>query len=266
MVLWNPSNHSLSQETIPEPEIEPVNARPIEDVVEIPASEPESPSVVSESTPPPPPRKKSGGPDFHRPGCKCRACVSRRRQKEARLRAPGPDEPFQLALVSPKTEVEVIEADIPSDRILRRIRSRPEKTAKGRVAEWVRWRALEPNLSNADIARKIGISPKTMYGYLSRAARQGWLKFDDPMSRLEFEIMPKATDNLSYFLDARDRTVTIEVAKGTLFKQFQESQGISDAPKTILALKLELPSSDGDTPRARGVIMGTPKIIDLDID
>ena len=33
--------------------------------------------------------------------------------------------------------------------------------------------------------------------------------------------------------------MTIETAKGTIFKQYQDSKGISDAPQTILALKIE---------------------------
>lgn len=139
-----------------------------------------------------------------------------------------------------------------------------------RVAEWVKWRAIEPTMTTADIAKKIGISPRALYGYISRATKEGKLKFEDPFAQVEHEIMPMIAENVKDFLAAKDRTVTIEAAKSVLFPLYKESKGVSEAPKTILALKLEAPP--GDVKLSGGIIMGTPKVlpvtdaIDLNLD
>ena len=124
-------------------------------------------------------------------------------------------------------------------------------------------RALEPGITTMECAKRMGIAPITLATYISRARRAGWLVFDDPMSRLEHEIIPKVADNLNYYLDQRDRTVTIETAKGTLFKQYQAEQGIQDSAQTVLAIKIEYPQDLIDSPEIKvisGNIVGKPKV------
>lgn len=79
---------------------------------------------------------------------------------------------------------------------------------------------------------------------VNRAVREGWLVLEDPLDILEHEIIPKVAKNLSMFLDQGDKQVTIETAKGTLFKAYQESKGISQNPTTVLALKIEPAAPD----------------------
>lgn len=108
----------------------------------------------------------------------------------------------------------------------------------------------------------MGITPGTLSTHIYRATKEGWLKFDDPLSRVEFQLIPKIVRNLDEFLEDRDRTVTIEAAKGTLFKQYAESKGVTNAPTTVLALKLELPS--GETKAIFGKVVGSGRALDDD--
>ncbi len=94
-------------------------------------------------------------------------------------------------------------------------------------------------ITQTEIARRLGISRFSLANHIDRAVKEGWLKFDQPLERLEHELMPKVVDNLNYFLDKKDKTVTLETAKGTLYKDYQASKGINDSPTTVLALKIE---------------------------
>lgn len=118
----------------------------------------------------------------------------------------------------------------------------------------------EPGIKSNEIARRIGISPKTLYAYISQANREGWLKFDDPISRIDHEIIPKVLDNISEFLDQKDKTVTIETAKGTIFKQYQDEKGLGEVSQTVLALKIETVEPDR-VKVITGHIVGKPKAL-----
>ena len=140
------------------------------------------------------------------------------------------------------------------------------RDARSRIADWIMIRAQEPNLNNKQIAERLGIAAKTLNGLIARATTEGWLTFDDPLSRVQHEIVPRTVDNLAYFLAKRDKSVTIETAKGTIFKQFQAAEGINDGATTILAVKIEMASSPTDIERTvRGVIVGQPRTI-IDVE
>ena len=144
----------------------------------------------------------------------------------------------------------------------------PNKTkkvaAKVRVAQWLGMRALEPDLSNSEIARRMGIAAPTLRAAIQKGVQEGWLKFEDPIQAIEYQIIPKVVRNLNQFLDAGDKQVTIETAKGTLFKQFQESTTTIQAPQTVLALKIEMAPGLGSSPVVSSTIVGTPRqIIDV---
>ena len=104
----------------------------------------------------------------------------------------------------------------------------------------------------------MGLAPVTLKKYIYKARAQGLLRFDDPLEKLEFEIVPKAVDNLNTLMDAKDKIATLEVAKGIIFKQYLESKGISDAPQTVLALKIEMPEG-GEEKIVAGTIVGRPR-------
>jgi hypothetical protein len=139
----------------------------------------------------------------------------------------------------------------------------PVLIAKGRthrdlIAGWIEFQIEDPKITKVETARRLGISQKTLHAVINQAVKEGWLKFDDPLSRIEHEIVPKVVDNLNHFLDKKDKTVTIEAAKGTIFKTYLESKGISEAPQTVLALKIE--TVDGDAKVIEGHVLGKPRV------
>lgn len=90
----------------------------------------------------------------------------------------------------------------------------------------------------------------------------GNLTFDDPMEQIEFEIVPKTVQNLSELLDQKDKQATLETAKGTIFRAYQEAKAATPAAATVLALKLEFPK-EGDTKEATialGQVLGQGRL------
>jgi predicted transcriptional regulator len=191
-----------------------------------------------------------GGPSFHKEGCTCRPCSTRHRKAEALLRGDG-----SQATITPQ---KVIEADLgePSAPLMRA----QDRTIRGRIADFITMRALDPKLTNKEIAEKLGISPTTLNNYISTAVKQGWLRFDDPISRIEHEIIPKTLDNLSHMLDEGSEKVTIEVAKGTIFHHYKESKTEGKGPSNILVLNIETVAPPNIEVRSiKGTIVGAPK-------
>ena len=152
-----------------------------------------------------------------------------------------------------------VSADNPPQRVIRTMWDYQSRSPRQRVYSWIKMRATEPGIRNTEIAKRMGISPSTLNAVLCKARQEGWLRFDDPMTKLEHEIIPGVVDNLAEFVAKGDKTVTIEVAKGTIFKQYQESKGISDNPMTVLALKIEAPKPGEDDKIMTGTIVGQPR-------
>ena len=102
---------------------------------------------------------------------------------------------------------------------------------------------------------------KTIRGHLSKAASEGWLKFQNPFDRFEHEIVPKVVDNIAYFIKKKDRTMTIEAAKGAgVFKTYGSLKTESDSPNTVLALKIETVGPSGiNPPTIQGHVIGKPR-------
>lgn len=185
-------------------------------------------------TPNPPTEKKlGGGLAQHKPDCKCRPCSSRRRKEEA------------LAI---------------RDRELRQqtVNGLANNNHQVFIAQWIEWKALEPNLQHKEAAERLGIHPRTLTRAITQARNQGWLKDLTPFARIEHEIIPKALDNLSEFLDQKDHQATLETLKGTAFPIYREFQGAGDAPKVMLALKIETSAPDASKV-ITGHVVGKPK-------
>ena len=53
--------------------------------------------------------------------------------------------------------------------------------------------------------------------------------------------------------------MTIEAAKGMVFPIYRETKGLSEAPQTVLALKIESPTGDQSSAVLTGQIIGTPR-------
>ncbi len=127
-----------------------------------------------------------------------------------------------------------------------------------RVAQFLRVNMAFPDLPKREQAEKMGITYKRMHEIIIQGQALGLIKFIDPLDRIDYELIPKIVDNLNYFLDAKDKTVTIEAAKGTLFRTYQESKGITEGSQTVLALKIEMPEGNA-MPILTGHIVGKPK-------
>lgn len=198
----------------------------------------------------------------HEPGCRCSLCTACRREAQAESR---PDRAEAPPLIAPATNIETGPRPpnlvINPDALGTIVSGDREQTARARVATWLAFRAQNPELSTYAIAREMRIHPNTLNGILSRAVREGWLKFDDPLERLEHEIIPKTVDTLSEALNDGDRKVALETAKATIFRQYLDAKGVHDAPQTVLALKIETAPTDTVKVLA-GHVLGTPRVID----
>lgn len=192
------------------------------------------------------PRKNAN----HKPDCACTSCIARRGAKEAHTLPVGDDGTALAPLTTPKNLSNI---DAPMLGQSRR--------ARDRVAQWIAIRAQEPHLLQREIADKMGINPKTLTSLLYNATKAGWLQFDDPLEKIEFQVIPKTVDNLIEFLNQKDKTVTLETAKGTIFKSYQASKGISDAPSNVLALKIEMGDPTTPVKEITGQIVGKARSI-----
>lgn len=212
---------------------------------------------------PPKPGHKTGGYKFHKPGCNCLPCRSRRRKEEALAGGAGDGgESLETAPAVVEAVPEEVGLEIPSDGPLHAELDPLTiggRSARDRVAQWIYYRSTEPGITNVEIARRLGLSTATLNTILSKARRSGLLKTDDPLTKIELDLIPKAVENLQDFLDAKDKKVTIEFAKGVLFPAYRESKGIQENNTTILGIKIELPE-DGAVQR-RGAISGTPRSV-----
>lgn len=180
----------------------------------------------------------------HKKNCECGTCVSRKRLKEAIARSArdGGD----VTVVIPREAA--LNADLP-DIV------RPKDRAKQTIVKWLELRATHPKLKHEEYAEMLGMHRDTLRSLINRSVREGWLKFEDPISRLEHEVIPKVVDNLSTLMDKKDPRATIEIAKGTIFKQYTQDKGITDNPVTVLALKIE-PADPNQIKTVSGIIVG----------
>lgn len=195
-----------------------------------------------------------GGTHTHKPGCACRPCKARTRQQEALSGGDGGE-------VVPEPPLEVDGALV---EYATRSRYGGRKSGRSRevVSEWIKQRSLNPDITNTEIARRLGIARQTLGANIRKAVKEGWLVFDDPLERIEHQIIPKTIDNLNKFLDERDKTVSIEIAKGAIFPLYRASKGVADSAQTVLALKIEMPDGDRIPGSIEGSVVGSPKVVE----
>ena len=163
------------------------------------------------------------------------------------------------ALAGSINGVSVLDAGAPQEVLKVAVAS--GNSARDRVAQWIYMRAKEPGITNAEVARRLGIGASTLGTILMRARREGWLVIEDPMDLIEYDLVPKIINNLNTFLDKGDRTVTIEAAKGVLFPAYRESKGIVENKIAALAINIQMPTDEmlEQGPMRRGSISGIPK-------
>lgn len=193
----------------------------------------------------------TGGPKGHKSGCLCGVCVKRRRKEETLAERVGP-ETIDAPTEPTARRGSVLNADLPV------LTASPHHSIRDRINQWLAIRATHPSLKDKEIAERIGVTANTLKSYIYKATKEGWLKFDNPIERLDNEIVPLAVDNLVHFLKEKDRTATLETAKGVLFPVYREQKGIHEVPQTILALKIENVPLEAQK-AVTGMIVGKPR-------
>lgn len=188
------------------------------------------------------------------PKCRCRLCkAARQRAEEALNGSTGVPSP-SAASGSPVED----ENDPKLNEVIdgNPVMIATRRSKRDRVAEWILLRSQ--GMRNQEIAARMGIKSSTLSTLVSKAAREGWLKFDSPADRLEYELAPLVVDNVRAFLDARDKQMTIEAAKGMgLFKTHQAVKIEGEQAPTVIALRIDI--AEPTTVREGGTIVGVPK-------
>lgn len=194
------------------------------------------------------PRRKSG--DGHKPDCNCGFCKgARNRATQALALTTGGGDSLPS-----EAESEVINAD---DIIVVQGRTR-----RDHVASWAMMRAQ--GMKNPDIAAKLGLTLGYLNSLVSKATREGWLRFDNPADRLQYELAPLIVDNVRSALEEGSEKMTIEAAKGIgLFKSYQAVKVENVNPSMVLAIKFETPEDYDPQPGIGSAILGTPRLPDL---
>lgn len=236
-----------------------------------------------------------GGIKHHKPGCNCICCKPRPREKKAlpipagggrtelvpspaqvarqhEGAEPDPTSPAYNSVQPIRPDAISYNFPLPTTFKVRGLGKQYHGVARQHVADWITIRMQDPDITMTEAAKRLNIGRNTLYRAIAQGRAQGWLKLEDPIDRIEYEIIPKTVDNLNYFLDKKDKAVTIEAAKGTIFKQFQEAKGLlENSNTTVLALKIEsLPLTDGAPAKfITGQIIGKPRelqVIDVKPD
>jgi hypothetical protein len=115
--------------------------------------------------------------------------------------------------------------------------------------------------SKDEISKELGLSKETLRYYLYLAGKNGWLQFTSAQDHLEYGLVPKIVENIEHHLNARDKKVTIEAAKGVgLFRSHSVIKSEQAPAATVLALKIEMPSSS-PVQLPTGVVLGEPRAI-----
>ena len=192
---------------------------------------------------------------FHKPNCLCPPC---QRQAQANARGPGPRDPKAKR----KARAQAIKN--PSDVVVPP--GQPpvfmeDNSFQARLAQIAAFKAMGLNLT--EIADKLGLAYSTVKNVVSKANKQGLIHYDDPFERFENMIIPKVVDNIEYWIDQKDKRMTIEAAKGAgIFKAHQAIKVEGQVPQTVLALKIEMPEASGfESKVIEGQIVGKPRRI-----
>lgn len=190
---------------------------------------------------------------FHKPNCVCPPC---QRAKETQLGGAGKRDPKAA------TKARAKKIKNPSDVVVPP--GQPpvfmeDNSFKARLAQIAAFKAMGLNLQ--ETADQLGLAYSTVKNIVTKANKQGLIQYDDPFERFENAIIPKVVDNIEYWIDQKDKKMTIEAAKGAgIFKAHQAIKVEGQAPQTILALKIEMPEAYGfESKVVEGHIVGKPR-------
>ena len=108
---------------------------------------------------------------------------------------------------------------------------------------------------DAEIAEALGIKKTTLSTYVYYAGVNGWLNPEvmaNPADRVEYALLHKVVRNLEQSLDSTNpierQEVTLEMAKGTLFKKWGSEVSAALPSSTVVAIKIEMPPGASSMP------------------
>lgn len=129
-------------------------------------------------------------------------------------------------------------------------------------------------LTDAEIARGLDMSEKTIAPYLYKAGKNGWLKSEDPRDLLEYQMMHKVVQRLDEALDDDTRayasgmpvktTVALKVAEGTMFKKIS-GEGEAKPPSVAIAIQIQGMPMAGAPNVDASQVGGTPIYVDGEV-
>lgn len=136
--------------------------------------------------------------------------------------------------------------------------------------------ALRANgYTTEQIAAELHIKPSSVKQYLYRAGRAGLLVskhgslLADPKDNVEFELSHKVIRNLNEMMDSKNKKVrnevTLEMARGHLFKKFDQAKEQTLPAMNVLSVKIEMPSSGEVVPRP-GAFGGVPAYVEGEVE
>lgn len=134
-----------------------------------------------------------------------------------------------------------------------------DRSFRARVLQIAALKAHGLNLKQ--IAEKLGLEHSSVRGIVYKANKLNLLQYEDPYERFEQTIVPKVVDNINYWIDLKDKKMTIEAAKGAgIFKAHQAIKVEGETPQTVLALKIEMPPGT-EPAKISGRVVGKPRRI-----
>lgn len=201
------------------------------------------------------PARKGGW--THRPECECKICATRRRKEETLAQSTGAGWSPVESRKTPEAYTDIGKNATINEAIVVADYSQ-KRGAKEAIARWIELRTKNPGMTVTAAAEEMGVGRSFLYEIIHRSVKEGWLRFDDPIDKIEHQIIPKVLDNIEEFLDKKDKTVTIEAAKGVVWKTYNEVKGLQDVPNTILALKIEA-VDPSQVKVISGTVVGKPR-------
>lgn len=124
----------------------------------------------------------------------------------------------------------------------------------------------QAGVTRDEIAKALGLSVKTIPGYLYKAGANGWLTFTDPKDTLEYQILHKAVRNLDELLDVPDLAtkteVTLKALDGMVWRK--QDLGPQNTQQSIVAVKVEVVNG-GVTAVREGTVMGAGKYLEAEV-
>ncbi len=197
--------------------------------------------------------------------------ISKLRQ---RLNVPPPPTPSAAVSLPPPPGEALAPSPLPAPKP--RYKLEKNSLIRRKAVAIVAMRAQ--GFSTDEIAAELQIKPQSVHAYVYRATKSGFLVnkqgqslLTDPKDHIEFELAHKAVRNLGEFLDSDDDTtrerVTLEVAKGALWKKFDVAKDAAMPGMQVLAVRIEMPAAGKDVPQADLSAMGgTPSYVEGSVE